>query len=245
MDVCPACWESLEPWQGPACARCGLPFASSVALDSDSSICADCRGEEFEFDAARPYGVYSGRLRAAILMMKFQGRERLGRRLGALLESKWDWLKENSPGETPVLVPVPLHVSRQRKRGFNQAELLAAGLRRALEKRRDGRSVRLESRALRRTRPTMSQTGLSLHQRKENVRGVFSVAVPERIEGRVVVLVDDVMTTGATVSACAGALRRAGARKVLALTLARATPQFPDHDSAAGSMPVDDSAAGR
>ena len=177
--------------------------------------------------------------------MKFQGRERLGRKLGALLDSKWGWVEENSPGETPVLVPVPLHISRQRERGFNQAELLAAGLHRALEERHGVRSVRLETRLLRRTRQTKSQTGLSLHQRKENVRGVFSVAAPERIKGRIVVLVDDVMTTGATVSACAGALVRAGARKVLALTLARATPQFPDDDAAPGLEPVDDWRGGR
>ncbi len=245
MDVCGPCWEGFEPWQGAACARCGVPFASSAALDSNSPICAKCRGEEFEFDAARPYGVYSGYLRAAILLTKFQGRERLGLKLGTLLESRWDWVVENSLGELPVLMPIPLHASRQRDRGFNQAELLAAGLRRALESRGKRPSLRLETRPLRRTRATLPQTGLSLRQRHENVRGVFSVVAPERVNGQVVVLVDDVMTTGATVSACAGALKRAGARKVLALTLARATPQFPDDDSAAGSEPVDEPARAR
>jgi ComF family protein len=162
--------------------------------------------------------------------------------MGTLLESRWDWVRENSAGEPPLLMPVPLHASRQRERGFNQAELLARGLRGALGKRDDGRSVRLETRALRRTRPTISQTGLSLRQRKENVRGVFSVTAPQGIAGRLVVLVDDVMTTGATVSECAGALKQAGAREVLALTLARATPQFPGDDSDADTEPVDDSA---
>ena len=245
MDICPACWESLEPWQGPGCERCGVPFSSSAALDSNIQTCADCRGEEFGFDAARPYGIYSGHLRTAILLTKFQRRERLGLKLGTLLASRWDWVEENSPGESPVVVPVPLHVSRQRQRGFNQAESLAAGLRRTLEERSIRPPLRWETRAVLRTRATPPQTGLSLRQRRENVRGVFSVVAPNLVEGRVVALIDDVMTTGATVSACAGALKRAGARKVLALTLARATPQFPDSDSAADSEPVDDAARAR
>jgi predicted amidophosphoribosyltransferase len=79
-----------------------------------------------------------------------------------------------------------------------------------------------------RVRPTLPQVGLSPSARRENVRGVFSVAQPERVRNRTVLLVDDVMTTGATLSACAAALKRAGAARVLALSLARATPQFPD-----------------
>lgn len=216
-----------------------------MALEADLPICADCRGEEFEFDAARAYGVYRGNLRTAILRMKFQGRERLGLKLGGLLAARWHWVEENLDSESPLLVPVPLHVSRQKERGFNQAELLAAGLRRELEKRRERQPIRPETRAVRRTRVTIPQTGLSLRQRHENVRGVFSVVAPDRLSGREAVLVDDVMTTGATVSACAGALKRAGARKVLVLTLARATPQFPDDVSAAEREPVDDSGRGR
>lgn len=232
-------------WQGAACARCGIPFASQAALDSNLPICAKCRTEEFEFDAARTYGIYAGNLRTAILRVKFQERERLGLKLGGLLTSNWGWVEENSEAECPALVPIPLHASRQKERGFNQAELLARGLGRELEKRRGRHSFQLETRLVRRTRVTVPQTGLSLRQRHENVRGVFEVVAPERLGGRVVVLVDDVMTTGATVSACAGALKRAGARKVLALTLARATPQFPDDVSPEGRGPVDDSARPR
>ncbi len=223
------------------CRRCGVPFASPVALEADLPVCADCRGEDFEFDAARAYGIYRGNLRTAILRTKFQRRERLGLRLAGLLVSNWDWVKENLDSDSPLLVPVPLHASRQKERGFNQAELLAAGLRRELEKWRERQPIRLETRAVRRTRATIPQTGLSLRQRHENVRGVFSVVAADRLSGRQVVLIDDVMTTGATVSACAGTLKRGGARKVLVLTLARATPQFPDDTSAADREPVDDS----
>ncbi len=214
-------------------------------LDSDLPLCSLCREGEFEFDLARSYGVYASNLREAILRMKFGGRERLGLKLGGLLASVWDWVEENAGGESPVLIPIPLYPSRERERGFNQAELLARGLTRRLGSGGKRRGPKVETRAVRRMRATLPQSGLSLRQRQENVRGVFAVVSPERLRGRVVVLVDDVMTTGATVSACAGALNRAGAGRVLVLTLARATPQFPDGVAASGGVPVDDSGRSR
>jgi len=90
----------------------------------------------------------------------------------------------------------------------------------------------VETRCLRRVRPTLPQTGLDPRARSDNVRGAFDIASPERVRKKTVLLVDDVMTTGATVSACAEALKRAGARRVVVLALARATPQFPDIASA-------------
>lgn len=240
LGVCQPCWASLEPWKGAACACCGLPFASEQALDSALAQCAWCRERAFKFDRARSYGLYTANLRAVILRLKFQRRERLGKRLGELLSSVWGRVEEAYPGERPVVVPVPLHPSRQRERGFNQAELLALGLSRGLA--RPGRAAvfSIETHCLRRTRPTLPQTGLSLHARQENVRGVFSVVRPERVRERLVVLVDNVMTTGATLSACAGALKGAGAGAVFALTLARATPQFPPGAGSSPVPPVDD-----
>ncbi len=191
-------------------------------------MCGLCRQEEYGFDCARSYGVYGGNLRAAILLLKFQRRERLGTRLGALMASAWDDL-EKAVGSDPIwLVPVPLHSSRERERGFNQAHLLARGLSAALGKRPVGGAPRVEGRILRRTRATPPQTGLSLRERRENVRGVFAVSDAARVRDRALVLVDDVMTTGATLSECATALKHAGAGVVAALTLARATPQFGD-----------------
>lgn len=209
-------------------------------MDSSVALCAQCRLEEFEFDIARAYGVYTGGLRAAILQLKFYRRERLGKKLGELLKSVWEGVEEIGKAEQPLLVPVPLHRSRERERGFNQAQLLAEGLGRKLEKTHGGWTARVEMRCLRRTRATPPQTGLSLGARHENVRGVFAVISPELVRGRVVVLVDDVMTTGATLSACAGVLKRAGAKQVIALVLARATPQFPDTSPADHGVPVDD-----
>jgi ComF family protein len=194
-----------------------------------------CRLGEPEFDRARSYGLYTGNLRKAILRLKFRGREYLGHRLGALLARAWQGLPEP---ESAIVAPVPLHPSRRRERGFNQAELLARGLVRSL--RKEGSGSRLVVGSLRRIRATVPQVGLSVSARRENVRGVFSVGRPEEVRNRTVVVVDDVMTTGATLSACAAALKRAGATRVLALSLARATPQFPDVGALDLPSPIDE-----
>jgi ComF family protein len=224
-SICRACWESLQPWLGPSCERCGLPFASLQAVDFVNSLCSLCWQGEQEFDMARSYGLYAGNLRKTILHLKFHGRDYLGNRLGALLARPWEALPEF---DSAIVVPVPLDPSRRRQRGFNQAELLARGLVRRLRKEQRFHGLQLVSGSLRRIRATLPQVGLSVSARRENVSGVFSVARPEQVRNRTVVLIDDVMTTGATLSACAAALKRAGASRVLALSLARATPQFPD-----------------
>ena len=189
---------------------------------------------------ARSFGLYVGNLRQAILELKFHRRERLGKRLGELLVEVWTGVEELSALDSPVLVPVPLHSSRERERGFNQAQLLAEGLKYGLARVPGTRTLEIAPRCLWRTRATVPQTGLSLTARFENVRGVFAVSLPEVIRGRVAVLIDDVMTTGATLSACAAALKQAGAQRVLGLTLARATPDFPDLPRPDSSTPVDD-----
>jgi ComF family protein len=224
-SICHACWESMQPWLGPSCERCGLPFASSQASDAIDSLCGSCRLDEPEFDVARSYGLYTGNLRKAILQLKFHGREFLANRLGEFLAQAFKALSEP---DSAIVAPVPLHASRRRQRGFNQAELLARGLVRWLRRKERFEGLQFVADLLRRTRATLPQVGLSVSARRQNVSGVFSVARPERVRNRTIVLVDDVMTTGATLSACAAALKRAGASRVLALSLARASPQFPD-----------------
>ncbi len=228
LRICRACWAVLQPWGGPLCARCGIPFASPRALDSSLEMCGACRNDEPPFDAARSFGLYAGKLRQAVLRLKFGGDDRLGVRLGELLASTWDALPAAVEAGPPLVVPIPLHAARRRERGFNQSAMLAKGLAQALGKRRAGKVPPNAGACLRRKRSTIPQTGLSVAARRENLRGAFEVARPEAVRGRCIVLVDDVMTTGATLSAAARALKRAGAARVMGLTLARATPQFPD-----------------
>lgn len=242
FGICRPCWENFQPWSGPICSYCGLPLSSAQALGSVHARCADCRREKYRFDWARSYALYSGPLRAAILQLKFRRRERLGRRLGALLATSWSSSAELREAVSPVVIPVPLYRGRERERGFNQAQLLAQGMSSTVA-RHSGRKTRVEVGCLVRARPTVPQTGLSLQARHRNVQGVFVARFPERLKGRLVVLVDDVMTTGATLSACASALRQAGASRVVALTLARATPQFPD--LAPRGFPVDEASGWR
>ena len=207
------------------------------AVSGAGALCGRCRQGQHEFDLARSYGVYTGNLRRAILHLKFRRRASLGTRLGALLARGWDNLPDMS---SAIVVPVPLHPSRKRERGFNQAEILARGLVRRL--RREGKFTGLGfmTGSLKRTRATVPQVGLSEAARRENVQGVFSVRRPEDVRDRTVVVVDDVMTTGATLSACAAALKQAGASAVLALSLARASPQFPDMGAPDGRPPIDE-----
>ncbi len=240
VDVCGACWSELTPYAGPACAQCGLPFPSEHAMDSSLALCPQCRADEFHFDLARSFALYGGKLRLAILQLKFRRRARLGKRLGELLSVIWDSMGVAASGGPVLVMPVPLHPTRQRERGFNQAELLARGLIGRIVAAGNAGNIRLETRCLRRVRRTLPQTGLSIPQRKENVHAVFDVVHPERLAGRTVVLVDDVMTTGATLAACAAALKKAGVLRVIGLTLARATPQFPDLNAEGHSQTIDD-----
>jgi ComF family protein len=243
--VCELCWGNIQLWDGPACESCGLPFVSERPGEASTALCSLCRSGAFPLERARSFSVYSGLLRAAILQLKFHRRDRLGKRLGGLLSQVWNGIEEDLEGEAVVLVPVPLHAARQRERGFNQAELLARGLSASLKETRGGRGPEVDARSLVKIRATPPQTGLSVSARHKNVRGAFTVARPERIRDQRLVLVDDVMTTGATLSACARELRSAGARSICALTLARASARFPDTAAGNGAAVVDDFGLGQ
>jgi len=223
-------------------------MASVRAQDAAEVLCGPCRQDEYSFDLARSFGLYRGALREAIMLLKFRRRERLGFRLGRLLSIPWASAVGSEAAGNLVLVPVPLHSSRRRERGFNQAEALARGLSKGLGHEDRSLRARVETRCVSRIRPTPPQTGLSRTARRENVRGVFRVDSPEHVRGVGVVLVDDVMTTGATLSSCAAALKQAGAAKVIGLTLCRATPEFPDSPAFGGTesaVTVDDAGRGR
>jgi ComF family protein len=165
---------------------------------------------------ALAYGSYDGGLRELIHLLKYERVRPAANVLGRMLA---DVIRELGPsfGGDVAMVPVPLHRSKQRQREFNQTELIAQAALKLLP----AGSVLLDSSMLQRRRATQSQIGLSSHQRRENLRGAFMVSRPIDVKGQTILLVDDVFTTGTTVSECARVLRRAGASKVWVATVAR------------------------
>lgn len=204
--LCEACWRELPRHRGRLCA-CGFPLRGSV-LDA----CGRCRRGLSSFACGFSLGPYEGALRVALHELKYRGRRRVAARLAEALVSDVGSASVLTPGA--ILVPVPLHPRRQRERGFNQADLLAAELARRAD-------LRVAGAALVRRIDTPSQTGLSAAARRANVAGAFAVRRRAQIAGRVVVVVDDVLTTGATAMACARALVQAGATEIRLLTAAR------------------------
>jgi ComF family protein len=191
---------------------CRTPFANRFPLDA-SGRCALCRGNLQGFDAAYSFGAYEGALRELIHLFKYGRIRTLARPLAGHLVSAF-------PREErfDAIVPMPLHWFRRWQRGFNQSALLA---------REIGRRCALPVvHAVRRRRATRPQAGLSNARRRVNVAGAFSPARGRSVRGLRVLLVDDVMTTGATASACARALKNAGASYVAVLALARADRRF-------------------
>ncbi len=198
------------------CASCRTPFLNGFPLDSEGR-CALCRSGLRGFDAAYCFGSYDGVLRQLIHLYKYG-------RIRTLVRPLADLAMNAFPREERLdaIVPVPLHWRRRWQRGFNQSALLARAL-----SRRTGIPF-LD--ALVRTRPTAAQAGLSNTSRRQNVAGAFRVrgadhrflwSAKPRIRGHRLLLIDDVMTTGSTAAACALALKRAGAARVVLLTVAR------------------------
>lgn len=186
---------------------CKTPFQNAFPLDAEG-LCALCRAGARGFERAYCFGAYEGNLRELVHLLKYAGVRTLAAPLGEVL-------RRAIPLDQPfdAVVPMPLHWKRQWRRGYNQSTLLA----RAVAKHR-GIPV-LD--AIRRVRDTRSQTGLTNAQRRENMVGAFRMRRQPDVRGLRILLIDDVMTTGATGSSCASVLTRAGARSVTLLTLAR------------------------
>jgi ComF family protein len=189
------------------CVTCRTPFRNAFPLDA-RGMCALCRNGLRGFDAAYCYGAYEGALRDLLHLFKYARVQPLERPLGDLLARALP-LDERFD----AVVPVPLHWRRGWERGFNQSELLARAV-----SRRCGAPLRD---VLSRRRYTRPQAGLTNTARRENVAAAFRVKGRRRLDGKAVLLIDDVMTTGSTATACARALKRAGAKRVALLTVAR------------------------
>lgn len=210
---CEKCLGEL-PWiTSPKCWCCGRPFIKSAA--ASDSLCGACILEPPPFDSARSAVIHTGVVRERINQLKFSGRTYWVPPLAQLLADTFRTERYFVPD---FIVAVPLHKNRLRQRGFNQAGLIAQKL---------GRMVNLPRRfdVLIRSRWTEPQTRLSRSSRLRNVRNAFTVVKPCAVEGRCVLLVDDVFTTGSTLRECGVTLKNAGASAVHALTVSRAVPE--------------------
>jgi ComF family protein len=219
LPVCRLCLTDIRPIAEGVCSICGERRFRPYALrpGTGDALCDLCRRVEPPFGKAVAYGSYDGGLRELIHLLNYEQVRPAAVVLGRMLAEAVSGL-ESCWTEGPIaVVPVPLHARKLRQRGFNQSELIA---REGFKLRADGRLV-LYPRVLERRRETQPQTGLTRHQRCENIRGAFVVARPNEIGGRKVLLVDDVFTTGTTVSECARVLLRAGAAKIFVATVAR------------------------
>jgi ComF family protein len=209
--ICDSCWKRVKPIEAPYCRQCGYAFPSKV-IEPDKALCGACRRRIYRFDFARACGLFQDPLKEIIHQFKYRSHPSLARplagRLATLYSAHQDELRAD------VIIPIPLHSRRERERGFNQSFELSKHLAKLT-------GIRVERRWLRRTRPTKVQAGLSRRERRLNMRGAFEVSGKAQLEGRSVLLVDDVFTTGATLNECARILKQQGAGKVNALTIAR------------------------
>ncbi|MCS7223518.1 MAG: ComF family protein [Armatimonadetes bacterium] len=218
QPICPSCregWEFVEP---PYCLWCGQPFPK---VPQPSPLCGQCLRGRFRFDGARPAVRYSGVGRQTIHSLKFRRKARLAIPMGQVMADLLVRMlqKDNGllpePWQTPeIIVPVPLHPKVYRLRGFNQAEHLA----REVAK---GSCAAIETDIVVQARLTRSQATLSASERWDNVRGAFAVTRPELVKGKTILVIDDVMTTGATVNEIARVLKEAGAQRVYVIAFAR------------------------
>jgi competence protein ComFC len=212
-DICEVCWNSLVILTEPFC-----PYCKSFLEEGDTT-CGFCKSagefsEDHKILLVRSLGRFDDYYQELIHRFKYGKKiplgKRLGQRLGETINDDSIFL------ESDFLIPVPLHKSRYRERGFNQSDIVAEGISKIT-----GLSV-LKN-VLKRKKNTKDQTNLSREQREENVRGAFVVSEPEMINGKKIILVDDVITTGATLSECARMLKQAGAEKILGMTIAVVT----------------------
>ncbi len=208
--ICRECLESVQPDPRSYCLCCGRFFEMTGA----PHLCSGCLKRRPPYSLHRSYGRYDGALKNIILLFKYGKREILGKDLAEHIA--------RAPGPTAevwagvdLVIPVPLHSRRKKERGFNQSEVLAHRL-------SSKRGVKVAARILVKIENTPPQTSLEAMARKTSVRGAYRVRNGDRLWGKTVLLVDDVLTTGATLGECSRTLLRAGASEVRALTVARA-----------------------
>jgi ComF family protein len=209
--VCEGCRAKVKFIEPPFCDRCGLPYEGAITTTFE---CANCRDREMHFSSARSAAVARDEVLEVIHRYKYQralwfepflAELLVSRAAPELARDKWD-----------LIVPIPLYAAKQREREFNQAERLGGRLSAAT-------GIPLDTGFVERVVPTRTQTQLSRAERVANMRRAFAMRTGSKLSGERVILVDDVLTTGATTSACARELRAGGAAKVCVWTVARGT----------------------
>jgi competence protein ComFC len=203
------CWSQVRFVTAPFCQRCGLPYAGSI---TGPFVCGNCQEIKFHFRFARSAVVanplilqviHRYKYNRALCFEPFLADLLIRQAVPSLQNAQWD-----------LIVPVPLHPAKEREREFNQAERLARHLSRATQ-------IPVNTELVRRVQPTATQTQLNRAERAGNVRAAFAPRSPKKLNGEKIILLDDVLTTGATTSACARVLRRAGAGDLCVWTVAR------------------------
>ena len=228
LPVCDECLGAMHPISGVLCSVCGERVEAGFGAEAqpEETRCGLCARLDPPYEKATAYGSYEGGLRELIHLLKYEQVRPAANVLGRMLGEAIDDLRPSFGEPLPLLMPVPLHTRKARLRGFNQSELIA---RAAAKIMAEEDRLAIASGVLERKRETQSQIGLSRHQRRENMRGAFAVVNAQVISGRDILLIDDVFTTGTTVSECARILRRAGASKVYVATVARTLKAEAEH----------------
>ncbi|MEE8430458.1 MAG: ComF family protein [Candidatus Desulfatibia sp.] len=216
--LCRVCSKDFVAAVSPMCTVCGIMFQSR---EGEDHICGECLTSPKLFGMARSLGAYERALMAVIHRMKYAGKVQVARPLGKLLF--FAFIRYWGISRIDLVIPVPLHASKIRKRGFNQSFLLVRGWASMAEALKiELPFIKVDGRIFIRKRWTEPQTGLDKKKRLKNIKNAFGVSESAKMEGKRILLVDDVYTTGATVNECAKVLLGAGARRVDVLTLAQA-----------------------
>jgi competence protein ComFC len=214
IPICGECLTAFQRVSAAHCASCGQPWLMAGDASGSEQICRECRDQKYAFDVARSYGIYEGALARAIVLMKYEKIEPLGTWFAKQLDEVVR--AEGKRLEADIVVPVPLHRQREKERGYNQVDLFAKSLAGRLE-------LPYRPVLLKRTKPRPEKHLLRQEERWEAVRGAFAMENGGRVDNSRILLLDDVMTTGATLDACTRVLCEAGAKSVLAVTNARAS----------------------
>ncbi|AFM25699.1 ComF family protein [Desulfomonile tiedjei] len=213
FEICADCAESITRIEPPICAQCGLPLAHNTT--HEMLFCGTCLTDPPAYGTARFGTAYEGDLRQALKNFKYNGQLRLSSALGQLLSEAF--FRYYDPAQFDVIVPVPIHRKKLLERGFNQAVILA----RKLSK---NTGIPLDRNSFKKIRDTPAQARLSKKERQRNLKGSFQVSRLNAIKDKRILLVDDVATTGSTITEASRTLHKAGAAQVSVLVLALTLP---------------------